>query len=83
MTTCCSSATLLRFWRGVGWFGVALLLYLSFTPQPPNIPVENGDKLGHALAYATLLFWWAQVLVARRQRLWLALELLGLGIAIR
>src|SRR5450631_660508 len=71
-----------RFWRGVGWFGVALLLYLSLTPNPPEIPLEQGDKLGHALAYAVLMYWWAQLLVTTRQRLWLAVALVGLGIAL-
>ena len=77
-----SPALLRRFWRGVGWFGIVLLLYLSLTPQPPEIPIEQGDKLGHALAYAVLMVWWAQLLAATRQRYWLAAGLIGLGIAI-
>ena len=80
--TSISSALLRRFWHGVGWFGVALLLYLSLTPQPPEISIEYGDKLGHALAYVTLMYWWAQLRVTIRQRLWLAAGLIGLGIAI-
>jgi VanZ family protein len=74
--------TLRRIWRFVGWFGFALLLYLSFAPQPPEVPIEDGDKLGHALAYAVLMFWWAQLLDAGRQRLLLAGGLVALGIAI-
>lgn len=77
-----SPALLRRFWLGIGWFGIALLLYLSLTPQPPEIPVEHGDKFGHALAYAMLMYWWAQLSVSTRQRLWLAAGLIGLGIAI-
>jgi len=71
-----------RFWHGVGWFGVALLLYLSFTTQPPEIPVEQGDKIGHLLAYGTLMYWWSQLLVTARQRFGLAAALIVLGIAI-
>ena len=78
-----SLASLLpRFWRGIGWFGVALLIYLSLAPMPVEIPIEHGDKLGHALAYAVLMCWWAQLLTTPRQRVWLALGLIGLGIAI-
>ena len=69
-----------RFWRGVGWFGIVLLLYLSLTPQPPAAP--GGDKLGHALAYATLMYWWAQLMCASLARLRLAATLIVLGIAI-
>jgi VanZ family protein len=29
------------------------------TPTPPNIPIENGDKLGHVAAYTTLMAWFA------------------------
>ena len=77
-----SPVLLRRFWIAVGWFGVALLIYLSLTPQPPEIPVEQGDKIGHILAYATLTYWWAQLLVTTRRRCWLAAALLALGVAI-
>lgn len=77
-----SPALLRRFWLGNGWFGIALLFYLSLTPQPPEISVEHGDKFGHALAYAMLMYWWAQLLVSTRQRRWLVAGLIGLGIAI-
>ena len=77
-----SPVLLRRCWIAIGWFGVALLLYLSLMPGPPEIPVEQGDKLGHILAYATLTYWWAQLLVTSPQRLRLAAALLALGIAI-
>lgn len=77
-----SPVWLRRFWYGVGWFGIALLFYLSLMPQPPAISIEHGDKLGHALAYAVLMYWWAQLLATTRQRLWLAAGLIALGIAI-
>jgi len=69
-------------WRSIGWFGFVLLLYLSLTPKPPEISLDHGDKLGHMLAYATLMFWWAQLLVAARWRLVLATMLTALGIAL-
>ena len=77
-----SNTLLYRLWVGIGWFGVLLLIYLSLTPQPPEIPIEQGDKFGHAFAYAMLTYWWAQVLPAAPQRLRLAGALLALGIAI-
>ena len=64
-----SNTLLRRLWVGIGWFGVVLLIFLSLTPQPPEIPIEQGDKFGHAFAYAMLMYWWAQLLRAARQRL--------------
>ena len=77
-----SPTSVRRFRLGVGWLGIALLLYLSLVPQPPQLSMEHGDKLGHALAYATLMFWWAQLLATTRQHLCLAAGLITLGIAI-
>jgi len=77
-----AASTLSRFWRGVGWFGVALLLYLSLTPVPPEIHVGNGDKIGHALAYATLMFWWGQLVSGFSRRLLLGAALALLGIVL-
>jgi VanZ family protein len=69
-------------WLAIAWFGIALLLYLSLTPQPPNIQREHGDKLGHMLAYGVLTYFWAQVLTATRQRLALALSFIVLGVIL-
>ncbi len=48
-----------RMWLVIGWLLVALVVYLSLTPRPLDIPVEEGDKLGHLLAYGTLMLWFA------------------------
>ena len=77
-----SNILLRRFWVVVGWFGIVLLIYLSPMPNPPEIPIEQGDKYGHSLAYATLMYWWAQLLPSLRQRLQVAAALVALGIAI-
>jgi len=82
VTEMISNTLLYRLWVGIGWFGVLLLIYLSLTPQPPEIPIEQGDKFGHAFAYAMLTYCCAQVLPAAPQRLRLAGALLTLGIAI-
>src|SRR4029079_4971886 len=77
-----SNTLLHRLWVGIGWFGVVLLIYLPLTPQPREIPIEQGDKFGHAFAYATLMYWWAQLLRAARERMGLAAALLARGISI-
>lgn len=77
-----SSTTLRRVWQAIGWFGIVLLLYLSLTPRPPEIPMDNGDKFGHGLAYAVLYYWWAQICIGCRRRIGLAAGLTALGIVI-
>ena len=63
------AAAVRRVWRTVGFGLIALVIWLSLTPQPIEIPVENGDKLGHVAAYATLMFWFAQLDTRHRKRL--------------
>ena len=52
-------------WVAIGWALVAAIVWLSLTPSPMEIRVEQGDKLGHFAAYGTLMFWFCQ-LYARR-----------------
>src|SRR5213594_1296720 len=44
----------LRLWQTVGVLLIGFVVYLSLTPDLINLPVEQGDKDGHVLAYATL-----------------------------
>ena len=76
------AATVRRVWRAVGFGLVALVIWLSLTPQPIEIPVENGDKLGHVAAYATLMFWFAQLDTRHRRRLAYAIGFVMLGVAL-
>ena len=44
-------------WLGLGLVLVATVWFLSLTPKPPSIDVQQGDKVGHLLAYASLMLW--------------------------
>lgn len=70
-----------RAWRVLGWLLVLVTVWFSLTPRPPMLNVDNGDKVGHFLAYAGLMFWWA-ALARRRWRAALFLLLLGLAMEI-
>ena len=59
-----------------------LVIYLSLTPNPPSIPGEAGDKIGHVVAYATLMMWFGQLYAGFRLRLQLAVAFAALGIAL-
>ncbi|MDA8129573.1 MAG: VanZ family protein [Betaproteobacteria bacterium] len=65
-----------RLWRGVGWLGVIAALVLSLIPPVVN-EAGHTDKIVHLSGYAVLMFWWAQLIVARRWRLALAVVLFG------
>ncbi|HWI13310.1 MAG TPA: VanZ family protein [Burkholderiales bacterium] len=68
-------------WLAIAWALVALVIYLSVTPRPVEIPVDEGDKLGHLLAYGTVMLWFAQVYEDRaRWRVMLGLVLLGIAL---
>ncbi len=69
-----------RLWTAVGVGLVALVVVLSLTPRPLDLGVEEGDKLGHLLAYFTLMFWHAQLHSDRHARIGLAVAFVLLGI---
>ncbi len=71
-----------RAWWAIGWFGVALVIYLSLIPDPPSIDVAGGDKLEHIAAYAVLMFWFAHLGASVRDRSLTAVALVLLGVAI-
>lgn len=69
-------------WWTVGWFGVALCIYLSLMPSPPSFDVTQGDKLQHIAAYGMLMLWFVQLARDRRHRQISAVALLGLGVGL-
>ena len=71
-----------RAWWAVGWFGVALCIYLSLMPSPPSLDVTQGDKFQHIAAYGMLMLWFVQLAGDGRRRQITAVALLALGIAI-
>jgi VanZ family protein len=73
---------LYRLWQTIGWMLVILVVYLSLTPSPVDFPVEGGDRYEHALAYATLMFWFAHLHAGFRARVGLAFGFVALGIGL-
>jgi glycopeptide antibiotics resistance protein len=76
------SITVRRVWRAVGFGLVMFVIWLSLTPHPIHIPVAHGDKLGHFAAFATLMFWFAQLDARQRTRLAYAIGFVALGVAL-
>ena len=50
-------------WLTIGYMLVGLVLYLSLTSSPVDIDldIDYQDKIFHAFAYFTLMFWFAQI----------------------
>ena len=64
-----------------GAWGVLIsIVVLSVMPSPPSVDFESSDKVGHLLAYATLMGWFALLYPARRPRL--AVSFVSLGVLL-
>lgn len=69
-------------WLAMGYGMILLMISLSLTPFVPDILIENGDKLGHGMAYAILMVWFAWLYPNLRTRLAYAAGFVVLGIAL-
>lgn len=70
------------FWKAAGWLLVLAIIALSLMPAPPDLGVNQGDKLGHLATYGLVTLWFAQPYTGLRQRIWLALGMIALGCAL-
>lgn len=69
-------------WLAVGAMFVALVVFLSLTPDPLP-PAEVGAfDVGHGAAYAWLAFWFGQLYRRPGQRAGVALALIALGVLL-
>ncbi len=70
-----------NLWVTIGWFLVLSVVYLSLVPAPPPLPGRFGDKGGHVLAYASLMFWFG-CLYSGRARVVSAMGLAVMGLGL-
>lgn len=72
----------LRFrglWLALGWALLLAIVIISLVPALPVDLSDDRDKLGHLMAYGTLMFWWSLLLPSRRARLAAALAFVLMG----
>jgi VanZ family protein len=69
-------------WLAIGYALVATIIFLSLAPNLPDTGIEQGDKIGHFLAYGTLMFWFCQLYAARSSRTAHALAFAAMGVAL-
>jgi hypothetical protein len=70
-----------RLWMILGFVLVATVIVSSLVPGGDSIKMPGGDKLLHALAYLTLMVWFAG-LQPRRAWRWVAIGLLLMGLGL-
>lgn len=71
-----------RLWLVAGWMLVLLVIYLSLAPTPPPLTKNQGDKLEHMLAYATLMSWFVNLYAETHPRMRIAAGLVVLGVGL-
>ena len=72
----------LNIWLGVGVALVALVAYLSLKPDPLDAGHFHGVKVGHFIAYATLMLWFSQIFRSTPGRIAVSLSLALLGVVL-
>lgn len=65
-----------------GWLLAAAIVWLSLTPKPPDPGFAYGDKLGHFVAYAALMLWFAALYRGAAARAGYALLWIAMGVAL-
>lgn len=79
------AATGLRYkkcWQGIAWVMVLIVVWLSLTPKPPQLPSFFGwDKAHHVTAYLGLMYWFG-VSFVRHWRWPFFLVVMGIGLEI-
>jgi hypothetical protein len=65
---------------GIGF--ILLVIHLSLTSQPVDVPGWWNFKLGHIVAYCWLMLWFAQIYARFGVRLAIAAALLAMGIGL-
>jgi len=71
-----------RLYLATGWAMVAAIVWLSLTPAPPKVEFQASDKLGHFLAYGTLMFWFARLYTDRTRRILHGVGFVVMGVAL-
>ena len=71
---------LFKVWFVVGCVFLGIVVFLSLTSNPPKLPDFGlADKVGHLIAYATLMGWFGQLFTRITRQLLLCLFFILLG----
>ena len=72
-----------KLWLTLGWLLVALIIFLSLYPKPPQpLEFEQSDKLSHIIAYLTLMLWFANIYARRSLQFHLSIGFFVMGVCL-
>jgi len=72
-----------KVWLTLGWLLVALVVFLSLWPKPPQpLEFEQSDKLYHVIVYMTLMLWFANIYPQRSSQLQLSMGFFVMGVCL-
>ena len=71
-----------KAWFVTGIAFIGLVIYLSLTTHPIIVDSFEGVKLGHFIAYAWLMVWFAQIYPSARARLAWGVGFVLMGVAL-
>jgi VanZ family protein len=66
----------------LGWAWVGAIVWLSVTPAPPKVDFQQSDKVGHLLAYGSLMLWFCFLYPATKTRTGYAAAFVGMGVGL-
>jgi len=62
---------------------ILLVVFFYLLPEPPElIEFEQGDKLGHLVAYLSLMLWFANIYSGRSKQIFLGVVFLAMGVIL-
>jgi hypothetical protein len=71
-----------KAWFACGIAFIGLVIYLSLTTHPIAIDSFEGVKMGHFIAYAWLMLWFAQIYPSARGRIAWGAGFVLMGVAL-
>src|SRR5689334_5956856 len=66
----------------LGWAWAAAIVWLSLTPSPPKVDFQESDKVGHFIAYGTLMAWFCFLYPGTRTRVLYGAGFIAMGVGL-
>jgi glycopeptide antibiotics resistance protein len=66
----------------IGWAWAATIVWLSLTPAPPKVDFAQSDKVGHFIAYGTLMAWFCFLYLRPRTRVLYGIGFIAMGVGL-